>query len=65
MKLAEDVPAAPDVVSRIQNIELPKQASAKDLAWPADGATCTLKGWGCTELAGGKILILCVLFSNF
>ena len=62
MKLAEDVPAAPDVVSRIQRVELPKQASATDQSWPKDGATCTLKGWGCTELGGGKTIILYVLF---
>ena len=61
VKLADDVPAAPDIVSRIQSVKLPRQESADDLSWPKDGQICTLKGWGCTEVGGGKILFLCIL----
>ncbi len=47
VKLAEDVPAAPDLVERIQKVTLPEQTDS--LTWPEDGSECVLKGWGCTE----------------
>ncbi len=40
VKLAEDVPAAPDLVERIQKVTLPEQTDS--LAWPEDVSECVL-----------------------
>jgi len=43
IKLSQDLPLAPADAS-IDEVKLPEVAG-----WPADGASCNVQGWGCTQ----------------
>ena len=46
VKVRDTIPVGSDIFPLIQSVTLPKRG---DTAFPADGARCTMVGWGCTS----------------
>ena len=44
--LRDTVPVGSEIFPEIQSVTLPERG---DTAFPADGARCTMVGWGCTS----------------
>ncbi|KAI0211392.1 Acrosin [Lamellibrachia satsuma] len=52
VKLRDTVPVGSEIFPEIQSVTLPERG---DTAFPADGARCTMVGWGCTSQAPRSI----------